>query len=141
MPNRQRLKLAISIPPCPETGKAGISAVSGINSYADAIRALKGEIPELSEQLAMLDARTRIDGVYKQALQKAQTLGEVLQAGKLRDTALSSLASKDANEAASRGMLHLIGYAEGTDKGRGYNETLAYGAYSGGAAQPCYDVA
>ena len=32
-----------------------------------------------------------------------------------------------------RPMLNLIGYTEGTDKGAGYNETLAYGAYTGGA--------
>lgn len=31
-----------------------------------------------------------------------------------------------------RPMLDLIGFTEGTDKGRGYNETLAYGAYTGG---------
>lgn len=29
-------------------------------------------------------------------------------------------------------MLDLIGFTEGTDKKRGYNETLAYGAYTGG---------
>lgn len=29
-------------------------------------------------------------------------------------------------------MLDLIGFTEGTDKGRGYNETLAYGAFTGG---------
>lgn len=31
-----------------------------------------------------------------------------------------------------RPLLDLIGYTEGTDKGRGYNETLNYGAYTGG---------
>jgi muramidase (phage lysozyme) len=31
-----------------------------------------------------------------------------------------------------RPLLDLIGYTEGTDKGRGYNETLAYGALTGG---------
>jgi len=31
-----------------------------------------------------------------------------------------------------RPMLDLIGFTEGTDKGNGYNETLAYGAYTGG---------
>ncbi len=31
-----------------------------------------------------------------------------------------------------RPMLELIGRSEGTDKGRGYNETLGYGAYTGG---------
>src|SRR5690606_31049409 len=31
-----------------------------------------------------------------------------------------------------RPVLDLLGVSEGTDKGRGYNETLAYGAYTGG---------
>ncbi len=31
-----------------------------------------------------------------------------------------------------RPLLDLIGHAEGTDRGRGYDETLAYGAYTGG---------
>lgn len=31
-----------------------------------------------------------------------------------------------------RPMLDLIGQSEGTDRGRGYNETLGYGAYTGG---------
>lgn len=31
-----------------------------------------------------------------------------------------------------RPMLNLLGKSEGTDKGRGYNETLAYGAFTGG---------
>jgi len=31
-----------------------------------------------------------------------------------------------------RPMLDLLGQSEGTDKGRGYNETLGYGAYTGG---------
>lgn len=31
-----------------------------------------------------------------------------------------------------RPILDLIGLTEGTDKGRGYNETLSYGAYTGG---------
>lgn len=31
-----------------------------------------------------------------------------------------------------RPMLDLVGLSEGTDRGRGYNETLSYGAYTGG---------
>lgn len=34
---------------------------------------------------------------------------------------------------APNALLDLIGRAEGTDKGRGYNETLGYGAFTGGA--------
>ncbi|WP_353641962.1 phage tail tape measure protein [Mesorhizobium sp. WSM2239] len=116
-----------------DTSTATGGAASGLNSYADAIRALKGEIPELAEQLATLDARAKIDSTYRAALQKARTIGEVQQANVLRDKALGALASKDAHSAADKGMLDLIGFAEGTDKGRGYNETLGYGAFSGGA--------
>lgn len=38
----------------------------------------------------------------------------------------------DIGAAASKGILDLIAQVEGTDKGRGYNETLGYGAYTGG---------
>jgi muramidase (phage lysozyme) len=37
-----------------------------------------------------------------------------------------------SGSAASRAFFDLVGKAEGTDKGRGYNETLGYGAYTGG---------
>lgn len=37
--------------------------------------------------------------------------------------------------ATYRPLLDLIGYTEGTDKGRGYNETLAYGKFTGGPVE------
>lgn len=40
--------------------------------------------------------------------------------------------SREAATAAEKGILNLIGYAEGTDRGRGYNETLDYGRWTGG---------
>ncbi|MEL6960459.1 MAG: phage tail tape measure protein [Pseudomonadota bacterium] len=40
---------------------------------------------------------------------------------------------RGAGSVADKGILDLLGYAEGTDRGRGYNETLGYGAYSGGS--------
>ncbi|WP_275782489.1 hypothetical protein [Pararhizobium gei] len=40
--------------------------------------------------------------------------------------------SRDYTVAAQGGMLDLIGAAEGTDRGRGYNETLGYGKFTGG---------
>lgn len=36
------------------------------------------------------------------------------------------------SKAAKRGILELIGSVEGTDKGRGYNESLGYGRFTGG---------
>ena len=51
-----------------------------------------------------------------------------------RSRAISDAAVRGEDLAAARkgGMLDLIGFAEGTDKGRGYNETLSYGAFTGG---------
>lgn len=111
---------------------AGATGAAGIKTFADAVRALKGEIPGLTEQLADLDARARIDTAYKAALQTARSIGDTLTAERLRDQALADLSAKPARDAANKGMLDLIGYAEGTDKGRGYNETLGYGKFTGG---------
>lgn len=105
---------------------------TAMRTYADAIRALKDEIPELARQLANLDAKAKIESVYASALRMASTPMELLQASNLHDTALAALAGKDAKAAGSKGMLDLIGYTEGTDKGRGYNETLGYGKFTGG---------
>ncbi|WP_062223982.1 hypothetical protein [Aureimonas sp. D3] len=46
--------------------------------------------------------------------------------------ALSRFNDAEARTIAKKGMLDLIGYAEGTDKGRKYNETLAFGKFTGG---------
>lgn len=40
--------------------------------------------------------------------------------------------ARGASDASKKGLRDLIGYAEGTDKGRGYNETLDYGRWTGG---------
>ncbi|WP_266031232.1 lysozyme family protein [Brucella intermedia] len=40
--------------------------------------------------------------------------------------------SKGDDFFAYRPLFNLLGKSEGTDKGRGYNETLSYGAYTGG---------
>jgi muramidase (phage lysozyme) len=46
-------------------------------------------------------------------------------------TMTNVLASAGDDYFVYRPMLDLLGKSEGTDKGRGYNETLAYGAYTG----------
>lgn len=40
--------------------------------------------------------------------------------------------AENITEAIKKGFSDLVGLTEGTDKGRGYNETLGYGAYTGG---------
>lgn len=57
-----------------------------------------------------------------------ETFGEM--ASRMWHGATSGIAG--AASGAYKGLLDLIGKSEGTDKGRGYNETLGYGAYTGG---------
>jgi len=80
------------------TGNATAAGAKGINSYAEAIRSLKDEIPELAQSLAQLDAQARIDSVYRAAVGKARTMGEVYQANELRNRALQSLNIKSATD-------------------------------------------
>lgn len=40
--------------------------------------------------------------------------------------------AENITEAIKKGFSDLVGLTEGTDKGRGYNETLGFGAYTGG---------
>lgn len=78
------------------TGTTATTAVTGIKSYTDAIRALRQEVPALAEDLAKVDAQTRIDNTYRAALSKARTMGEVYQANQLRGEALQALDIKSA---------------------------------------------
>jgi LAS superfamily LD-carboxypeptidase LdcB len=73
------------------TNGAAANGAKGLNSFAEAVRGLKNEVPDLANSLASLDAQTRIDGAYKAALSKARTMGEVYQANELRGAALTSL--------------------------------------------------
>lgn len=67
------------------------AGAKGMQSYADAIRALKGEIPELAEEVAKLDARAKIDKAYRAAIGNARSIGEANQAYALRQQALASI--------------------------------------------------
>jgi LAS superfamily LD-carboxypeptidase LdcB len=75
---------------------AAALAAKGIKSYADAIRALRQEVPELAADLATLDAKSRIDQVYRAAMTKASTMGEVYQANQMRGDAMRALDMKTA---------------------------------------------
>jgi hypothetical protein len=79
-----------------KTSTATDTGAKGLKSYADAIRALRNEVPALAEDLAKLDAQTRINGTYQAAVSKARTMGEVMQAGQLRTDALQALDIKTA---------------------------------------------
>ncbi|RCW27799.1 D-alanyl-D-alanine carboxypeptidase-like protein [Ciceribacter lividus] len=104
------------------TGSAADKAVSGINSYTDAIRALKNEVPELAASLKDLDAKAKIEAIYQQALARAQGQREIALANEMRGKALSSLNLKSATDdpttylssvlASGKGRSHIDGMAD-----------------------------
>lgn len=97
-------------------------------NFKNALAELKKLVPELKAELDTLATAEGIDAAYEKAVQSARTMGEVMNA-----TNLANRAKSIATFGNHSNMLDLIGAAEGTDKGRGYNETLGYGAFTGGA--------
>lgn len=71
---------------------------------------------------------TQISSIMDKLIADAKKMGETLLDADARRIAEAEY----ANQKAKSGLLDLIGTFEGTDKGRGYNETLDYGAYTGG---------
>jgi hypothetical protein len=78
------------------------AAATGFQTAADAIRALRNEVPALASELATLDARTRINSTYQAALSKARTVGETYQAAEFRSQALQALDIKTAGDDPSK---------------------------------------
>nr|WP_271175134.1 D-alanyl-D-alanine carboxypeptidase family protein [Agrobacterium sp. MAFF310724] len=101
------------------TDSAAAKATANIKSFADAMRALKGEVPELAKELQNLDAKARVEAVYQAALSKAQGGREVALANEMRGRALSSLNIKSATDdpatylssvlASGKGASHITG--------------------------------
>lgn len=102
--------------------------VTAASNFKNALAELKKLVPELKAELDTLATTDGIDAAYNKAVQSARTMGEVMNA-----TNLANRAKSIATFGNHSNMLDLIGAAEGTDKGRGYNETLGYGAFTGGA--------
>lgn len=102
--------------------------VSAAANFKAALTELKNLVPELKAELDTLAQSGAIDAAYQNAVKNARTMGEVMQA-----TDLANRAKSVARFGSHDNILDLIGAAEGTDKGRGYNETLDYGRWTGGA--------
>ncbi|MGL6187545.1 MAG: hypothetical protein ACRC12_00670, partial [Holosporales bacterium] len=87
------------------------------------VKAMRRVIAVQDEQIAKVKEQAlENDAAYKKMAASLQNA--------VRNFATDAL---EPYTAANKGILDLIGQAEGTDKGRGYNETLGYGAYTGGA--------
>lgn len=100
-------------------------AAKNQQEYERSMSAITG--PEIAEsERSEYEARIRriMDGLIKDA----EKLGKVMLDSDARRAAETIL----ANETAKKGLRDLIGLFEGTDKGRGYNETLGYGKFTGG---------
>lgn len=84
--------------------------------------AAKGRIQEIDIELAKL------------AETEAQIAREIGRRNDSAETVLDAITVPGGSRGpfTGKGFLDLIGHAEGTDKGRGYNETLGYGKFTGG---------
>jgi lambda family phage tail tape measure protein len=103
------------------------NATAAIN-FKTALAELKAMVPGLKADLDALAQSDALSTAYMNAAHNARSMGELMQA-----TDLANRARSVATYGQHDNILDLIGAAEGTDRGRGYNETLGYGAYTGGA--------
>lgn len=113
------------------TQRAGGAFDGTANSAANfqsSLAALKAMVPELKNELDQLGKLDAIDAALQKVAGSASTMGELMRA-----TDIANRAKTIARFGSHDNMLDLIGAAEGTDKGRGYNETLDYGRWTGGA--------
>lgn len=90
------------------SGNAAAKAVSGLNSYTDAIRALKEEVPELAASLKDMDAKAKIDAIHRLAVSRAQGQREVALANEMRGQALASLNIRSATDDPTRYLSSML---------------------------------
>ncbi|TPM61107.1 hypothetical protein FJ959_07380 [Mesorhizobium sp. B2-2-4] len=109
-------------------GGAFNGSASSAANFKAALADLKNLVPELKAELDELGKLDAIDAAFKKAVGSATTMSQVMGA-----VDIANRAKTMARFGKHDNILDLIGAAEGTDKGRGYNETLGYGAFTGGA--------
>lgn len=109
-------------------GGAFDNSASQATNFKSALEALKNLVPELKAELDELGKLDAVDSAFSKAFDNARNLDDLISAGNIAARARSA-----ARYGIHNNILDLIGAAEGTDKGRGYNETLGYGAFTGGA--------
>jgi hypothetical protein len=149
-----------------ELANSLLSSTKEAGDAARALQALDQAGTQLSETTRVMVSETKrfndllSQGLYNEAAQHAQTLGQALQSAAAAQKSLNEEQSRFAAErladrgagyealndfyarknagisgeaySPSGGLLNVIAQAEGTSKGRGYNETLDYGRWTGG---------
>lgn len=91
------------------TDSAAAKATANIKSFADAIRALKNEVPELAKSLADLDKKAQIEAVYQKSISMAQGQREIALANEMRGKALASLNIKSATDDPASYLSAILG--------------------------------
>lgn len=100
-------------------------AANNFQSYATGVQSFGDRVNREGLSTAY---ESEIKTIMDRLIKDAEKLGQTLL-----DVDARRIAEQEyANQAAKKGLLDLIGAFEGTDKGRGYNETLAYGKFTGG---------
>ncbi len=97
------------------TGTSAGNGAKGLQTFADAVRALKKEVPDLANSLATLDAQARIDAAYKAALNKSRTMGDVYLANEMRGKALQAVNVKSATDDPTRYLSSVLASGKGQD--------------------------
>jgi len=95
-------------------------------NFKNALASLKALVPDLKAELDELGKLDAVDAAFSKAFDNARNLDDLISAGNIAARARSA-----ARYGVHSNILDLIGAAEGTDKGRGYNETLDYGRWTG----------
>jgi muramidase (phage lysozyme) len=123
---KKRLEIEGQIKQAKTNGAAPIE----IQEYEDRLDSVLQKLEEAQRRLNALKASA---GPSFETYGRGNTPAPATVIPKLSGAADSlEGAAKSLEDATKGGMLDLIGLSEGTDKGRGYNETLAYGKFSGG---------
>lgn len=123
--NRERLRrLEESFAPSSAITRSALPDIPGTD--------VAGRLSDANVRFPIESAVGGLRGSYGPAGAFAVTAENLNLRGSLPVNVTIPAAATAARTAANNPFLDLIGRAEGTDRGRGYNETLAYGAFTGG---------
>jgi muramidase (phage lysozyme) len=102
-----------------EAIKPTVELADSLKQSQDALKGVKGDTDALSQALGKA-------GNTMKSLSGQNAMAQFRSGERLFDASAPS-----PNRFADYSLLDLIGKTEGTDKGRGYNETLGYGKFTG----------
>lgn len=120
-----------------EDGLSGFREnISELAEVEEQLQLIRDQLEANQELATELSAERPFDEIGDSARKAADEVGRLTEIyGEYARSRMHSdrvTFAAGASDAAKKGLRDLIGFAEGTDKGRGYNETLDYGDWTGG---------